>query len=189
MRPRSRLGGRSFPVLAVQFRCQHSIEWRQALERKATRHDNRKSREKRNPQTWISKNTCETLTMSRSRGRPESSTRMRREDCAALPVRILPNLPALPRLNPEAVMSFGGDISGLPFSITLHLIRTSRAWLCFCPVCGRRTATVYFPPGSAEPGCRACLGLVYGSQYDYTPEWAVYLSAVARWYGPGGALL
>jgi hypothetical protein len=128
--------------------------------------------------------------MSRPRGRPESSTRLRREDCASFQVRLLPNLPALPRPNPEAeipVVGFIGDV--LPFSITLRVVRTARAWLCFCPQCGRRAATIYFPPGSAEPGCRACLRLVYESQYDYLPAWAVYVGAVARWYGPGGASL
>jgi hypothetical protein len=125
--------------------------------------------------------------MSRPRGRPESSTRLRREDCASFQVRLLPNLPALPRPNPMAEIPVVGCIGDvLPFSITLRVVRTARAWLCFCPQCGQRAATVYFPPGSAEPGCRACLRLVYGSQYDYTPAWAVYLSAAARWYGPGG---
>jgi hypothetical protein len=126
--------------------------------------------------------------MNRPRGRPSSSTRLRREDCAALPVRVLPNLPALPRPNPEAEIPVDGCIAGvLPFSITLRVVRTARAWLCFCPRCGQRTATIYFPPGSTEPGCRVCLGLVYGSQYEYTPAWAEFVGAVARWYGSGGA--
>jgi hypothetical protein len=66
--------------------------------------------------------------MSRPRGRPESSTRLRREDCASFQVRLLPNLPALPRPNPEAeipVVGFIGDV--LPFSITLRVVRTARA--------------------------------------------------------------
>ena len=127
--------------------------------------------------------------MNRPRGRPPTSTRLRREDCAALPVRALPNLPALPRPNPMSETVVFGEVEGVPVRFNLRLFRTARAWLCFCPQCSRRAAVLYFPPGSAEPGCRACLRLVYGSQYDYTPEWAVYLSAVARWYGPGGALL
>jgi hypothetical protein len=112
---------------------------------------------------------------------------LRREDCAALPVRVLPNLPALPRPNPMAEIPVAGNIGGvLPFSITLRVVRTACAWLCHCTQCGRRTAIIYFPPGSTEPGCRACLRLVYESQYEYTPEWVDFARAVARWYGPGG---
>ena len=117
----------------------------------------------------------------RPRGRPTSSTRLRREDCAALPVRMLPNLPALPHPYPVIEMSFGGDIDGLPIRITLRLIRTAHAWLCLCPRCGWRAAVLYFPPGSTAPGCRACLGLVYESQYDYTLERVFAARALAEW--------
>lgn len=84
-----------------------------------------------------------------------------------MPVRTLPNLPERPHPNLETEMSFVGDIGGVPpFRITLRLVWTGRAWLCFCPQCGRRAAMLYFPPGSTEPGCRACLQIVYGSQYE-----------------------
>ena len=143
-------------------------------------------------------NTCNTLrhepgahgwergTMSRKRaGRPASSRRLKREDCAVLPVATLPNLPALPRPDPMAVIPVAGNIGGgLEFSFMLRVVRMRRTWLCFCPQCSRRAAVLYFAPGSAEPGCRGCLRLVYESQYEYTPEWARYVSAVARWYTP-----
>jgi hypothetical protein len=101
-----------------------------------------------------------------------------------VPVRTLPNLPAYPGPNPFIEMPFGGEVGGVPFHITLRLVRTARAWLCFCPQCSRRVGVLYFPPGSAEPGCRACLRLVYESQYEYTPAWADCMRAVARWYEP-----
>jgi hypothetical protein len=51
---------------------------------------------------------------------------------------------------------------------TLRLFRSTRGWRCMCPRCGRSAATIYFPLllKSHEPGCRICLELVYGSQYE-----------------------
>jgi hypothetical protein len=117
--------------------------------------------------------------MNRPRGRPASSKRLKREDCAALPVRMLPNLPILPRSDPMAETVVFGEVHGVPVRFNLRLVRTARTWLCFCPQCSRRAAVLYFPPGSVEPGCRACLRLVYESQYEYTPEWVHFASAVA----------
>ena len=101
-----------------------------------------------------------------------------------MPVGIIPNLPPLPRPNPEAEIPVSGDAAGVPFFIRLRVIRTTHAWLCFCPRCGKRAAVLYFPPGSADPSCRACLRLVYGSQYDYTPAWVDIARSIMRWYGP-----
>lgn len=107
--------------------------------------------------------------MSRRPGRPTSSTRLKREDCIAVPVRTLPNLPAPPHPFPVVEMRFGTEIWGWFICFTLRLVPTPRAWLCYCPQCGRRAAVLYFPPGSIELGCRVCLKIVYESQYDYTP--------------------
>ena len=123
-------------------------------------------------------------------GRPTSSTRLRREECSALPVRMLPYLPPRAYRGLEAVLQVSGDLSGvLPFQFRLRVIRTSCAWLCFCPHCGRRAAVIYFPPGSPEPGCRVCLRLVYSSQYEYMPEWAVRMRAAIQEYVQPGAPL
>src|SRR5215469_9866380 len=103
-------------------------------------------------------------------GRPASSKRLKREDCAAVAIRTIPNLPQVPCQNPFADIQVSGDNRGVPFSIRLRLERTRRAWLCFCPQCSRRVAVLYFPPGAVEPGCRACLGLVYASQYRFKAD-------------------
>jgi len=107
--------------------------------------------------------------MGRYRGRPPSSTRLRVEDSAALPMRRLPNLP--PRGSPVKKVDLGmiaGPPDFSPITVNLRLFRSTRGWRCFCPRCGRSAATIYFPIAleSHEPGCRVCLELVYGSQYE-----------------------
>ncbi len=112
-----------------------------------------------------------TETMGRRRGRPSSSTRLRAEDCAALPVRLLPDLP--PRGSPIKHLEIGivNETPGFnPVTATLRLYRSSRGWRCLCPRCGRSAASIYFPLESREPGCRVCLGLVYGSQYEMSGD-------------------
>ena len=111
--------------------------------------------------------------MNHRRGRPKSSNRLRREDCAALVIRDLPIL--LRRSGGETITSV--DVDGViggtrPFRIQLQVRRTKQGWRCLCPSCNRRAAVIYFPPDSVEPECRVCLRLVYECQYDKLPPWA-----------------
>jgi hypothetical protein len=105
------------------------------------------------------------------RGRPKSSNRLRKEDCAALTISML-QLPS--RWNAlTSVIPVEGVIGGdRPFRIRLRVTRTQRGWRFLCPRCGRRSAVVYFPPDAVEPACRVCLRLVYECQYDKLPAWA-----------------
>ncbi len=115
-----------------------------------------------------------------SMGRPESSTRLRVEHCSALPVRLLFQvLPPRDSNLRQTTIDLDGDIDRVrPFRIRLTLTR--RGWLFLCSQCERRAAVLYLPPGGVEPGCRACLGLVYTSQYDKLPEWALWLRACSN---------
>jgi hypothetical protein len=106
-------------------------------------------------------------------GRPRSSTRLRKEDCAALVIRTLPGLPRHSSPGAHAKLVLDGTIEGSrPFRTPLEIMRTKKGWRCLCPRCNRRSAVIYFPPDSNEPACRICLGLVYSSQYDKLPAWA-----------------
>jgi hypothetical protein len=138
----------------------------------------------------ISKNTCKTL---------------RHEPSARSPVNIdAPEAGGLRR----AAGADAPEPTGAPMSVPdIRNSRFRRHWRRVSPLppplssdgarlalflphkCSRRAAVIYFPPGSAEPGCGACLRLVYESQYEYTPEWVHFASAVARWYGPRETLL
>jgi hypothetical protein len=103
-----------------------------------------------------------------------------------MPIRTLPNLPAPPHPCSVIEMSSGIEFGGPPFCFTLRLIRTSNAWLCFCPRCGRRAAVLYFPPGSTEPNSAAApaYGSVFESQYQHTPACANYIRAIVPRYLP-----
>lgn len=137
--------------------------------------------------TRISINESRTLSaMGRHRGRPPSSRRLRAEDCAALPVRLLPNLP--PRRTPITKLDLdivaGPPAYSPPINFTLRLARSTRGWRCLCPRCGRSAATIYFPLvlESHEPGCRICLQLVYGSQYEMSADaaWDRFVRAMEK---------
>lgn len=102
-------------------------------------------------------------------GRPKSSKRIRKQDCAAVPIRELEPLIR----GTDAVIPLSGTIGGvLPFQLEIRVMRTAAGWRCLCPRCNRRAAMIYFPPNSTEPGCRVCLRLVYDSQYEKLPVWA-----------------
>ena len=106
-------------------------------------------------------------------GRPKSSNRIRKEDCGALVIRMLPMLPSSHCAVTNATIAVEGTIEGVrPFSIHLNVIRSKQGWRCECPKCNRHSAVIYFPPDSTEPACRVCLRLVYNSQYDKLPIWA-----------------
>ena len=115
------------------------------------------------------------------RGRPKSSERLRKEDCAALVIRDLPIL--LRRSGGETITSVDVDgvIAGTrPFRIQLQVRRTKQGWRCLCPSCNRRAMVIYFPPDSVEPACRVCLRLVYECQYDKLPAWASVMHAITE---------
>jgi len=123
--------------------------------------------------------------MGRYRGRPPSSTRLRVEDCVALPVRLLPNLP--PRGSRITKLELGivaGPPGYGPISVNLRLSRSSRVWRYLCPRCRRCATTIYFRLllESHEPGCRICLELVYGSQYEKSEDaaWDRFVRAMER---------
>lgn len=100
------------------------------------------------------------------RGRPRSSNRLRKEDCAALPISML-RLPSTGHALTETVIPVEGVIGGdRPFRVQLRITRTQRGWRYLCPRCDRRAAVIYFPPDSNEPACRVCLRLVYECQYN-----------------------
>src|SRR2546422_111854 len=98
-------------------------------------------------------------------GRPECSTRLKIEECAALPVSMVPDLePPGYRLT-RVEREINGIVHGaLPFRLKVLVVRGSRGWRFLCLRCGRNARILYFPPNSTEPGCRVCLRLVYSSQ-------------------------
>jgi hypothetical protein len=104
-----------------------------------------------------------------------------RSQFAALPVRLLPNLPRRGTSAPrELSVPVTGTLNLSPFDIRLTLVRTRRGWLALCPRCNRRAAVLFFScdpdqhplipttpapsPASIQPACRVCVGLAYRSQ-------------------------
>ena len=68
----------------------------------------------------ISENTCNTLRHETSARSPANIDAIAPEDCAALPVRALPNLPALPRPNPMSETVVFGEVEGVPVRFNLR---------------------------------------------------------------------
>jgi hypothetical protein len=110
--------------------------------------------------------------------RPESSTRLKSDDCTALHVSQLQDLNAPGYRLKRDIQDITGTVHGgtMPFRLKVELVRGSRGWRFLCPRCGRAARTLYFPPNSTEPGCRICLRLVYRSQYTNPAQWNQYYS-------------
>jgi len=114
------------------------------------------------------------------RGRPKSSDRLRREDCAALTIGMV-RLPMRHPMGTETETTVEGVIGGVrQFRIRVRVTRTQRGWRFLCPECGRHSAVLYFPPDSVEAECRVCLRLVYECQYDKLPAWASVMRAITE---------
>jgi hypothetical protein len=97
--------------------------------------------------------------------RPET-TRLKIEDCAALPISAVSYFK---RLHRDEELDISGTAAGVSFCFTVKVIRGRRGWVFVCPKCQRTARTLYFPPGCDQPGCRNCLQLVYDRQY-WSPD-------------------
>jgi hypothetical protein len=116
-------------------------------------------------------------------GRPATSTRLKSGDCTALHVSQLPDLESPGYRLARDIRDITGTVHGgtVPFRLRAELVRGSRGWRFLCPRCGRPARTLYFPPNSAETGCRICLRLVYSSQYrywTYEKGWQWYIASL-----------
>ena len=54
-----------------------------------------------------------------------------------------------------------------------------RRWWFTCPICKRRVAKLYLPPGAKYFGCRHCYNLTYQSCRD-SHNWDALFSAMAK---------
>ncbi len=116
--------------------------------------------------------------MRSRRGRPQTSTRQRVEYCYELSVfalprprpKVAPNWQPLESAHPMADVSTtwaDGSVTKASFKLAITIPRFGgvRFWYV-CPSCGRRRGKLYATYADRSYRCRACLGLVYRSQYE-----------------------